>query len=120
MKKLLPVLVAFTAFSQESRTQLPNGWTLSPVGRQIPLDTMPGSSLVTPDGKYLLVLHQGDNPPSIAVLNLPDLDEKSRVPVPDAWLGLTMTQNGRTIYVSGGAQSAIYEFSLSDAGELKA
>jgi YVTN family beta-propeller protein len=121
MKKLLAILVATAAFSQTpGQTLLPNGWRLSPVGRQIPLDTMPGKTLVTPDGKYLLVLHQGDNPPSIAVLNLPDLDEKSRVPVPDAWLGMTLTQNGRTLYVSGAAQSAIHEFSLSAAGELKA
>ena len=103
----------------DGRVLLPNGWHIEPAGRQIPLDTMPTTSLVSPDGKYLLVLHQGYNPPSITVLSLPGLEEKSRVKVADAWLGLTMTQNGRTIYVGGGSQSAIYEFSLSESGELK-
>ena len=102
----------------DGRVLLPNGWRLDPAGRQIPLDTMPSTSVVSPDGKYLLVLHQGYNPPSIAVLSLPGLEEKSRVKVPDAWLGMTMTRNGRQIYVGGGAQSAIYEFSLSEAGVL--
>ena len=103
----------------DGRVMLPNGWQIDPAGRQIALDTMPSTSLVSRDGKYLLVLHQGYNPPSVAVLSLPGLEEKSRVAVPDAWLGMTMTQNGRTIYVGGGSQSAIYEFSLSEAGELK-
>lgn len=102
----------------DGRVLLPNGWHIDPAGRQIPLDTMPSTSVVSPDGKYLLVLHQGYNPPSIAVLSLPGLAEKSRVKVPDAWLGMTMTQNGRLIYVGGGSQSAIYEFSLSEAGAL--
>jgi len=97
---------------------IPNGWRIDPAGRQIPLDTMPTTSLVTPDGKHMLVLHQGYNPPSIAVLALPGLEEKSRAKVPDAWLGMSMTQNGRQVYVGGGAQSAVYEFSLSEAGVL--
>ena len=135
MKKLIPLALvlagaAIYLVSQPSRPErvgpqadgrvvLPNGWRLDPAGRQIALDTMPSTSLVTPDGKHLLVLHQGYNPPSIAVLSLPSLEETSRVPVPDAWLGMSMTQNGRQVYVGGGSQSAIYEFSLSDAGELK-
>ncbi|MBY0506200.1 MAG: bifunctional YncE family protein/alkaline phosphatase family protein [Bryobacteraceae bacterium] len=102
----------------DGRVLLPNGWQLDPAGRQIPLDTMPSTSLVTPDGKHLLVLHQGYNPPSVAVLSLPGLEEKSRVKVPDAWLGMTMTQSGDKVYVGGGSQSAIYEFSLSAAGAL--
>ncbi len=103
----------------DGRVLLPNGWHLDPAGKQIALDTMPSTSQVTPDGKFMLVLHQGYNPPSIAVLSLPGLEEKSRVKVPDAWLGMTMTQNGRMVYVGGGSQSAIYEFSLSETGELK-
>ena len=40
---------------------------LSPAGRQVPLDTFPMSSALSPDGKYLLVLNGGYNPPSISV-----------------------------------------------------
>jgi YVTN family beta-propeller protein len=118
MKNLL-LLATLAGVALAQPTLLPNGWRIDPAGRQIPLDTMPSTSLATPDGKHLLVLHQGANPPSIAVLSLPGLTETSRVSVPDAWQGMTMTQNGRFIYVAGASQSAIYEFSLSEAGELK-
>src|SRR5674476_1330368 len=34
---------------------LNSGWRLDPVGRQIALDTLPMSTALSPDGKYLLV-----------------------------------------------------------------
>src|SRR5437868_14481480 len=44
---------------------LNSGWRLDPVGRQVPLDTLPMSSALSPDGKYLLVLNGGYKPPTI-------------------------------------------------------
>ena len=43
---------------------LNSGWRLDPVGKQIPLDTLPMSTALSPDGKYLLVLNGGYRPPS--------------------------------------------------------
>lgn len=49
---------------------LNSGWKIKPAGRQVPLDTLPMSSALSPDGKYLLVLNGGYKPPSISVLDL--------------------------------------------------
>ena len=35
---------------------LNSGWRLAPVGKQVPLDTFPMSSALSPDGRYLLVV----------------------------------------------------------------
>src|SRR5580692_744099 len=70
---------------------LNSGWVLDPVGKQIPLDTLPMSSALSPDGKYMLVLNGGYRPPSITVIDAATGAVKSSVPVPDAWLGLTFT-----------------------------
>ena len=43
---------------------LNSGWRLDPVGKQVPLDTLPMSTALSPDGKYLLVLNGGYRPPS--------------------------------------------------------
>src|SRR5258708_39565440 len=43
---------------------LNSGWKLDPVGQQAPLDTLPMSSALSPDGKYLLVLNGGVKPPT--------------------------------------------------------
>jgi len=100
-------------------TLLPNGWGIQPAGRQIPLDTMPMSTALSPDGKYLLVLNGGYRPPSISVLTVSPMKEIARVPVADAWLGLTFAPGGKLVYVSGGARGTVVEFSFSDGGELK-
>ncbi len=47
---------------------LNSGWRVDPVGRQVPLDTFPMSSALSPDGKYLLVLNGGYKPPTVSVI----------------------------------------------------
>ena len=98
---------------------VPNGSVVRPAGTQVPLDTMPMSSILSPDGKYLLVLNGGYRPPSVIVLEAASMKEIGRTPVPDGWLGLTMTSNGRLVYVGGGSKDAVYEFSLSPQGKLE-
>lgn len=93
---------------------LVSGWKLQPAGRQVPVDTFPMSSTVSPDGKYLLVLNAGYNPPSISVLDVAAEKELSRTPVPDGWLGLTFSPRGDRVYVGGGSQASVFEFTFSD------
>ena len=69
----LCLLAAVLASQPEPREQvgplpdggflLNSGWRLEPAGKQIPLDTLPMASAVSPDGKYLLVLNGGYKPP---------------------------------------------------------
>lgn len=98
---------------------LNSGWRLQPAGRQIPLDTFPMSSVLSPDGKYLIVLNGGYNPPSLAVLDAASGQLVSSVPVPDGWLGLAFSPANSRLYVGGGARAAIYEFTFSN-GQLQA
>jgi YVTN family beta-propeller protein len=98
---------------------LPTGWRIQPAGTQIPLDTLPMSTALSKDGKFLLVLNGGYKPPSISVLNTADMHELSRVPVADGWLGIAFSPDGKMVYVGGGSRAAVFEFSFSATGELK-
>lgn len=135
MKKLLLALVALSVaallVSQPAPPvrvgplagggfMLNSGWVLRPAGRQIPLDTFPMASAVTPDGKYMLVLHGGYNPPSIATIDSKTEKEIARVPVPDGWLGMALATNGKTLYVGGGSRAAVFEFTVGAGGKLEA
>ncbi len=80
------------------------------------------SAVVTPDGKYMLVLSAGVHPSGNQASSIlrRSKEQLSRTPVPDAWLGLTMTKAGDKVYVGGGAlDAAVFEFSFAN-GELKA
>ncbi len=36
-----------------------------------------------------------------------------RTPLPDCWLGLTVSPRGNIVYVGGGSRAAVYELSLN-------
>ena len=98
---------------------LNSGWRVKPAGTQIPLDTLPMSSVLTSNGRFLIVLNGGYKPPSISVLDTTDGHEVGRTPVADGWLGLALAPNGRTIWVGGGSRASIFEFSLNENGKLE-
>src|ERR1035438_7799838 len=93
---------------------LNSGWVLDPVGKQVPLDTLPMSSALSPDGKYLLALNGGSRPPTITVIDTASGPVKSSVPVPDAWLGIAFTPRGDRVYVGGGSKASVFEFTFAD------
>jgi YVTN family beta-propeller protein len=97
---------------------LNTGWVLTPAGKQIPLSTLPMSMAPSPDGKYLLVLNGGYLPPAISVIDLAQERETERVPVEDAWLGLTFNRKGDRVYAGGGSRPFVFEFSFEN-GQLK-
>lgn len=98
---------------------LSNGWRLKPAGTQVPLDTLPMSSALSKNGKFLLVLNGGYKPPSVSVLTVDSPHEISRMPVADAWLGLAFSPDGSKVYVGGASKATVFEFTFSSAGELK-
>src|SRR5277367_3838596 len=97
---------------------LNSGWRVKPAGTQVPLDTLPMSSVLSKDGRFLIVLNGGYNSPSLSVLDTRDGHEIGRTPVTDAWLGMSLASNGKTLWVGGGSQAAVYEFAFDENGKL--
>ncbi|HEY1947719.1 MAG TPA: bifunctional YncE family protein/alkaline phosphatase family protein [Bryobacteraceae bacterium] len=98
---------------------LNNGWTIHPAGEQVPVGTFPMGSAISNNGKYLLVLNAGQEPPSVSVIDIAAKKEVGRTTVADAWLGLAVGPQGNQVYVSGGATGKVFEFSLNpDTGAL--
>ena len=93
---------------------LVSGWRIQPAGKQIPLDTFPMSSALSKDGRHLLILNAGYNPPSISVLRTDTMQELGRTTLVDGWLGLTFSPDGKFVYVGGGSQASVYEFAFND------
>ena len=89
-------------------------WKLDPVGQQIPLDTFPMASALSPDGKYLVVLNGGYKPPSLSVIDASAGNVVSTTPVADGWLGLAFAPGTNRLYVGGGSRASVFEFTLAD------
>lgn len=97
---------------------LPMGWRIQPSGTQIKVGSLPLASALSPDGKLLAVINAG-SPASVSVLRTDTTVEASRTPVATAWQGVVFSEDGRNLYVAGGAGNIIYEFVLSPDGTLK-
>ncbi len=93
---------------------LPNGWPITPAGRQVELSTLPLTMRITPDGARALVLNSGFRQPSVSVIDLNAGRVESEVTMPDSWLGLALDRAGKKAYASGGARGSVFAFSLND------
>src|ERR1017187_4854326 len=93
---------------------LNSGWRLDPVGRQVALDTLPMSTAVSHDGKYLLVLNGGYKPPSVSGIENASGLVTGSVPVADGWLGLAISPKGDMVYVVGGSRASLFEFAFAN------
>ena len=91
---------------------LPNGWTVTPAGEQIPAGDLPLALLLHPDGKQLLVSNNGNGPQSIQVIDAIARQTISTIEVAKAWLGLALSEDGKKIYAGGGLSNAILTFAL--------
>jgi DNA-binding beta-propeller fold protein YncE len=94
---------------------LNSGWTIRPAGQQVPLGTFPMSAAVSGNGKYLLVMNAGYDPPTISVIDVAKKTELGRTRLPDCWLGLTIAPSGDKVYVGGGTTGKVFELSLNPA-----
>ena len=50
-------------------TLLPNGWTLTPEGRQLPINDLPLNLILSPDGRYVLVTTNGNGDQSVEIID---------------------------------------------------
>lgn len=86
---------------------LPNGWSLTPAGRSLPLGDLPLNIQLSPDKHLLAVTNNGQG---VQTLQLIDpvhekiLDERE---IGKAWYGLKFSSDGKKLYASGGNDNII-------------
>src|SRR5579863_2708520 len=102
----LAVLLSSQPAPREQVGPLPNGafllntgWRLAPAGKQVALETLPMSTALSPDGKYLLVLNGGYRPPSVSVVEAASGKVVGKAAAPDGWLGLAFAPKSDKVYV---------------------
>ena len=97
----------------DGRYLLPNGWRLSPAGRQIALGGLPLKIVPCPDQRRLVVLSCGSTPHFIAVVDSKTEEVVQKRRLKQCWFGLAVHPNGKTAYVAAGAEDVIRTFKLN-------
>jgi YVTN family beta-propeller protein len=83
--------------------ELPNGWRITPAGRPVAeTGDLVLKMVASPDGKVIVAGHGGYLAHGLTVLDATTHKVVQEVPLKTAWLGLSWSGDGRTLYVSGG------------------
>ncbi|MFN0088295.1 MAG: bifunctional YncE family protein/alkaline phosphatase family protein [Blastocatellia bacterium] len=97
-----------------SGTLLPNGWTLTPAGAQVPVSDLPLNMVLSNDGRHLLVTTNGNGDQTIDVIDVATGKKLQSIVVKKSWLGLAFAPDGRRFYVSGGDDNEVMTFDFAN------
>jgi YVTN family beta-propeller protein len=93
---------------------LPNGWTLTPAGKHVPLTDLPLNIIPLGDGKHALAASSGYNAHQLALIDLTALRVVERKTVKQSWFGLALAPAEGCIWWSGGGAGMLHCFTLAD------
>lgn len=99
---------------EKGRVSLPNGWKLSPVGKQLPVGDLPLNIAVAPSGKILAITNNGQSDQCIHLVDAEKMQLLDSVIIAKGWLGLIFSKDGKYLYASGGNDNWIMRFQIKN------
>ncbi|MDB5230653.1 MAG: beta-propeller repeat protein [Chitinophagaceae bacterium] len=116
-KFILPAVLffAFTANAQQAKeVLLPNGWRLSPAGKQIQLGDLPLNMTVSPNGRWIAVTNNGQSTQSIELIDVTKERLADSVTIAKSWYGLQFTQDGKFLLASAGNDNQVLVYNTNN------
>ncbi|MBS1510140.1 MAG: bifunctional YncE family protein/alkaline phosphatase family protein [Bacteroidetes bacterium] len=116
IKHILPLIVLLFTTSvtnAQKALTLPNGWSLSPAGRSLPLGDLPLNIAVSKSQKLMAVTNNGQSKQTLQLID--PINEKilDNIEIKKSWLGLQFSADGKYLYASGGNDNWILQYSTA-------
>lgn len=93
---------------------LPNGWSLSPVGKLLPLGDLPLNIAISPSKKLAAITNNGQSDQTIQLVDIEKGIILDSIIIARSWLGLAFSDNGEYLYASGGNNNRILRYTLKN------
>ncbi len=98
---------------EAKRVSLPNGWSLTPAGKMLPLGDLPLNIAVSRSEKLAAVTNNGQSDQTIQLIDIENETILDSVSIGKSWVGLTFSDDGRYLYASGGNDNMIIRYSIT-------
>ncbi len=99
------------SFAQKQLT-LPNGWSLSPAGKSLPLGDLPLNIAASNSKKLMAVTNNGQSKQSLQLINIANEKILDNIEIKTSWLGLHFSANEKYLYASGGNDNWILQYAV--------
>src|SRR5262245_28159274 len=96
------------------RVRLPNGWFLSPAGKQVKVGDFPLGLAISPDGRLAAVTHSGWHAKGLDLVDLERGVHVQNVKLAETWLGVAFIDGGATLAVAAGHTNRVLLFPIRD------
>jgi YVTN family beta-propeller protein len=124
-RTLILFLIAITGISVDLTAQnindleshavtLPNGWRLTPAGKQLPLGDLPLNIALSPSGRLAAITNNGESDQTIQLIDLEKDAVLDSIIIKKSWLGLTFSDDGKYLYASGGNDNKIIRYMVTN------
>lgn len=94
------------------RVMLPNGWSLTPIGRSLSLGDLPLNIVLSASKKYAVVVNSGQSTHSLMLIDIQTERILDVAEVPKTWYGLCFGKNDTKVYLSGGNDNQVLSFDI--------
>jgi len=92
--------------------RLPNGWSLTHVGKSLPLGDLPLNIAISSSKKYLAVTNNGYDVQTIQLIEVKSEKILSSISIPKSWYGLKFSADEKFLYASGGDDNWILKYAI--------
>ncbi len=99
---------------KDARVLLPNGWSLTPVGKSLPLGDLPLNLAVSKSRKYMAATNNGQSTQSLQLIDVSKEIILDSITIPKSWYGLKFSADEKYLYASGGHDNWILKYSIKD------
>ncbi len=97
------------------RVLLPNGWSITPIGKNIGLADLPLNMVISNNKKLMAVTNNGQSTHCIHLIDIVKAQVVDSMFIPKAWYGIAFGSNDQSLYVSGGHDNRVNKYSINDS-----
>jgi YVTN family beta-propeller protein len=116
MKKITASIIVFlfiiASCTAQKKITLPNGWSLRPAGKSLPLGDLPLNMAISNSKKLMAVTNNGQSKQTLQLIDIISEKVLDNIEIKKSWLGLHFSSDEKYMYASGGNDNWILQYAI--------